>query len=153
VFLPIVLSVFFLLGRLREQMLAVMWLVAASLVFYGFDDPYRLLPLILASIAFNFFVGRMLLRSQNRILFAIGFGGNLLLVEYFKYAGFLVRPFNEVTGGALQKPNIALPIGISFFTFTQIAFLVDAYRGEAREYEPFHYTLFVSFFPHLIAGP
>src|SRR5262249_12458047 len=68
VFLPIVLSVFFLLGRLREQMLAVMWLVIASLVFYSSDDPYRLLPLILSSIAFNFFIGRMLLRSQNRVL-------------------------------------------------------------------------------------
>src|SRR5215831_9823145 len=134
VFLPIVLSVFFLLGRLREQILAVMWLVAASLVFYGFDDPYRLLPLILASIAFNFFIGRMLL-------------------GYFKYAGFLDETLDAVTGIALPKPNIDLPIGISFFTFTQIAFLVDAYRGEAREYEPFHYALFVSFFPHLIAGP
>src|SRR5262245_32382516 len=153
VFLPIVLSVFFLLGRLREQMLAVMWLVVASLVFYGSDDPYRLLPLILCSIAFNFFIGRMLLRSQNRVLLAIGVCGDLLLLGYFKYAGFLVESFTEVTGVALQKPNIALPIGISFFTFTQIAFLVDAYRGEAREYEPFHYTLFVSFFPHLIAGP
>src|SRR5262249_18123575 len=66
VFLPIVLSVFFLLGRLREQMLAVMWLVIASLVFYSSDDPYRLLPLILSSIAFNFFIGRMVLRSQSR---------------------------------------------------------------------------------------
>ena len=153
VFLPIVLSVFFLLGRLREQMLAVMWLVIASLVFYSLDDPYRLLPLILASIAFNFFIGRMLLRSQNRVLLAIGVGGDLLLLGYFKYAGFLVETLNGVTGVALQNPNVALPIGISFFTFTQIAFLVDAYRGEAREYEPFHYTLFVSFFPHLIAGP
>src|SRR5215471_12211327 len=153
VFLPIVLSVFFLLGRLQEQMLAVMWLVIASLVFYSSDDPYRLLPLILASIAFNFFIGRMLLRSQNRVLLAIGVGGDLLLLGYFKYAGFLVETLNAVTGVALQNPNVALPIGISFFTFTQIAFLVDAYRGEAREYEPFHYTLFVSFFPHLIAGP
>jgi len=153
VFLPIVLSVFFLLGRLREQMLAVMWLVIASLVFYGFDDPYRLLPLILSSIAFNFFIGRMLLRSQNRALLAIGIGGDLLLLGYFKYAGFLVETLNAVSGIAWPRPNIDLPIGISFFTFTQIAFLVDAYRGEAREYEPFHYTLFVSFFPHLIAGP
>src|SRR6516225_4563714 len=153
VFLPIVLSVFFLLGWLREQMLAVMWLVIASLAFYGFDDPYRLLPLILSSIAFNFFIGRMLLRSQNRALLAIGIGGDLLLLGYFKYAGFLVESLNAVTGLALPRPNIDLPIGISFFTFTQIAFLVDAYRGEAREYEPFHYTLFVSFFPHLIAGP
>src|SRR5499433_1206500 len=153
VFLPIVLSVFFLLGWLREQMLAVMWLVAASLVFYGFDDPYRLLPLILSSIAFNFFIGRMLLGSQNRALLAIGIGGDLLLLGYFKYAGFLVETLNAATGIALPRPNIDLPIGISFFTFTQIAFLVDAYRSVAREYEPFHYTLFVSFFPHLVAGP
>jgi len=152
-FLPIVLSVFFLLGRLREQMLALMWLVAASLFFYGWDDPYRLLLLILYSIAFNFFIGRMLLANQSRILLTIGICGNLLLLGYFKYAGFLLETFSDVTGFAVQKPNIDLPIGISFFTFTQIAFLVDAFRGEAREYEPFHYTLFVSFFPHLIAGP
>src|SRR5262249_60970590 len=98
VFLPIVLSVFFLLGRLREQMLAVMWLVAASLVFYGFDDPYSLLPLILASIAFNFFIRRMLLRSQNRLLLAIGLGGDLLLFGDFKYSEFFVEPLNAVHG-------------------------------------------------------
>ena len=153
VFLPIVLSVFFLLGRLREQMLALMWLAAASLFFYGWDDPYRLLPLILFSIAFNFLIGRMLLASQSRIVLIIGICGDLLLLGYFKYAGFLLETFSDLTGVAVQKPNIDLPIGISFFTFTQIAFLVDAYRGEAREYEPIHYTLFVSFFPHLIAGP
>jgi alginate O-acetyltransferase complex protein AlgI len=153
VFLPIVLSIFFLLGRLREHMLALMWLAAASLFFYGWDDPYRLLPLILFSIAFNFFIGRMLLASQSRIVLTIGICGDLLLLGYFKYAGFLVETFSDLTGLVVQKPNIDLPIGISFFTFTQIAFLVDAYRGEAREYEPIHYTLFVSFFPHLIAGP
>jgi alginate O-acetyltransferase complex protein AlgI len=153
VFLPIVLSIFFLLGRLQEHMLALMWLAAASLFFYGWDDPYRLLPLILFSIAFNFFIGRMLLGSQRRIVLTIGICGDLLLLGYFKYAGFLLETFSDLTGVAVQKPNIDLPIGISFFTFTQIAFLVDAYRGEAREYEPFHYTLFVSFFPHLVAGP
>ena len=134
-------------------MLALMWLAAASLFFYGWDDPYRLLPLILFSIAFNFLIGRMLLASQSRILLTIGICGDLLVLGYFKYAGFLLETFSDLTGLAVQKPNIDLPIGISFFTFTQIAFLVDAYRGEAREYEPFHYTLFVSFFPHLIAGP
>ena len=153
VFLPIVLSVFFLLGRLREQMLALMWLPAASLFFYGWDDPYRLLPLILFSIAFNFFIGRMLLATQSRILLAIGICGDLLLLGYFKYAGFFVETFTALSGVILERPKIDLPIGISFFTFTQIAYLVDAYRAEAREYKPFHYTLFVSFFPHLIAGP
>jgi alginate O-acetyltransferase complex protein AlgI len=153
VFLPIVLSVFFLLGRLRKQMLALMWLAAASLFFYGWDDPYRLVPLILFSIAFNFFIARGLLASQSRIVLTIGVCGDLLLLGYFKYAGFVLQTFSNMTGVIVQKPHIDLPIGISFFTFTQIAFLVDAYRGEAREYEPFHYTLFVSFFPHLIAGP
>src|SRR5262252_9734950 len=95
----------------------------------------------------------MLLASQSRVVLTIGICGDLLLLGYFKYAGFLLESFSGLTGVVVQKPNIALPIGISFFTFTQIAFLVDAYRGEAREYEPFHYTLFVSFFPHLIAGP
>jgi alginate O-acetyltransferase complex protein AlgI len=153
VFLPTVLAVFFLLGRLREHLLALMWLAAASLFFYGWDDPYRLLPLILFSIVFNFFIGRMLLASRSRIVLTIGICGDLLLLGYFKYAGFLLETFSDLTSIAVPKPNIDLPIGISFFTFTQIAFLVDAYRGEAREYEPFHYTLFVSFFPHLIAGP
>src|SRR5262249_45368957 len=126
-FLPIVLSVFFLLTGLREHMLAVTWLAAASLAFYGWDDPYRLLPLILSSIAFNFLIGRMLLMRQSRIILAIGICGDLLLLGYFKYAGFAVETFSWLTGVPLQKPSIDLPIGISFFTFTQIAFLVDAY--------------------------
>src|SRR5258708_33364286 len=86
VFLPIVLSVFFLLGGLREQMLAVMWLAIDSLAFYGFDDPYRLLPLILSSIAFNFFIGRMPLRRQNRALLAVRVRGDYLLLGYLQYA-------------------------------------------------------------------
>ena len=101
VFLPIVLSVFFLLGRLREPMLALMWLAAASLFFYGWDDPYRLLPLILFSIAFNFFIGRMLLASQSRIVLIIGICGDLLLLGYFKYA--------EFSAGNLQRSEPTSP--------------------------------------------
>jgi alginate O-acetyltransferase complex protein AlgI len=152
-FLPIVLFTSCVLAGLREEMLLLMWLIGASLAFYAWDDPYRLLPLILSSIAFNFIVGRLLLVNHNSKLLAFGVGGDLLLLGYFKYSGFLVETFNWATGSSFPKPNVDLPIGISFFTFTQIAFLVDAYRSEAREYEPARYTLFVSFFPHLIAGP
>jgi alginate O-acetyltransferase complex protein AlgI len=166
-FLPLVLSIFFLLGWLQRlvsrmrpalgaghgRTLAVLWLALASLVFYGWDDPARLLPIILTSIAFNFIVGWSLVRRPTRAMLTIGICGNLLLLGYFKYAGFLVDTVNAATGLALARPNIVLPIGISFFTFTQIAFLVDAFRAEAREYKPWHYLLFVSFFPHLVAGP
>jgi alginate O-acetyltransferase complex protein AlgI len=152
-FLPLALSIFFLLGWLQRQTLAVVWLALASLVFYGWDDPLRLLPIILSSIAFNFIVGCSLVRLFSRAVLIIGICGNLALLGYFKYAGFLADIIAATTGIALQRPNIVLPIGISFFTFTQIAFLVDAFRGEAREYKPSHYLLFVSFFPHLVAGP
>jgi len=152
-FLPLVLSSFFLLGWLRWQTLAVLWLALASLVFYGWDDPSRLLPIILSSIAFNFIVGWILVRQPTRAVLAIGICGNLMLLGYFKYAGFLAETFTAMTGIAMRRPSTVLPIGISFFTFTQIAFLVDAFRGEARTYKPWHYLLFVSFFPHLIAGP
>jgi alginate O-acetyltransferase complex protein AlgI len=153
VFLPVVLAGFFVLGWLRQPTPAVLWLGLASLVFYGWDDPYRLLPIILTSVAYNFAVGRMLVRRPSRGLLAIGICGNLLLLGYFKYAGFLTDVFSTATGMAVSRPDVTLPIGISFFSFTQIAFLVDAFRGEAREYKPWHYLLFVTFFPHLVAGP
>jgi D-alanyl-lipoteichoic acid acyltransferase DltB (MBOAT superfamily) len=78
---------------------------------------------------------------------------NLALLSYFKYFNFLLSTANQVTGADWGLSDIILPLGISFFTFTQIAFLVDAYRGIAREYNLIHYLLFVTYFPHLIAGP
>jgi D-alanyl-lipoteichoic acid acyltransferase DltB (MBOAT superfamily) len=153
VFLPVALAGFFLLGSRGWRTGAVLWLALASLAFYGWDDPSRLLPILLASIAFNFLVGRALLAWRSPVHLALGLLGNLVLLGHFKYAAFLVDAFGSVTGIAVRPPNVLLPIGISFFTFTQIAFLVDAYRYEARPYAPWHYLLFVSFFPHLIAGP
>jgi D-alanyl-lipoteichoic acid acyltransferase DltB (MBOAT superfamily) len=153
VFLPVALAGFFLLGSLRWRTGAVLWLALASLAFYGWADPSRLLPILLASIAFNFLVGRALLVWRSPVHLALGFLGNLVLLGHFKYAGFLTEVFGSVTGAAVRPPHVLLPIGISFFTFTQIAFLVDAYRQEASAYTPWHYLLFVTFFPHLIAGP
>lgn len=152
-FLPVALLGFFAFGRFGLHRLAILWLGFVSLVFYGFDHPALQLPLILASIAFNFTVGRSLARAKSRNILIVGVAGNLLLLGFFKYAGLLVGTFNALAGLAVPDPAIPLPIGISFYTFTQIAFLVDVYRSQAREYELGKYGLFVTFFPHLIAGP
>jgi len=151
-FLPLSLAAFFLLER--RARLAVGALVVASLLFYAWWDP-RYLPLILGSIGFNFAVGRALHRRwrHGKALLAAGIAANLVLLGVFKYADFALGNLARVTGLALVLPHIVLPLGISFFTFTQIAYLVDVYRGRAKEPSLLNYALFVSFFPHLLAGP
>jgi D-alanyl-lipoteichoic acid acyltransferase DltB (MBOAT superfamily) len=151
-FLPLALAAYFLLGRRATW--AVGWLVAASLFFYSWWSPKHL-PLILVSIGFNFAIGRALHRGPRRAeaLLACGIGANLLLLGVFKYADFAVRNAADLTGLPLALPHIVLPLGISFFTFTQIAYLVDVHRGKAKEPSLLNYALFVSFFPHLLAGP
>jgi alginate O-acetyltransferase complex protein AlgI len=153
VILPIVLIGFFLFGRLGLYQVAIAWAFLVSLVFYGWEDPWRLLPLILASATFNFFVARGLARRRGKWLLLVGVTGNILLLCYFKYMSFLLENFAWLTGLPMQHVDIRLPIGISFYTFTQIAFLVDTYRKQADEYDPLRYGLFVTYFPHLIAGP
>lgn len=89
----------------------------------------------------------------SRTLLALGVLFNVLLLGYFKYVDFFLENFNSLFGSNIPLPHVVLPLGISFFTFTQIAFLVDAYRREAREYSLINYMLFVTYFPHLLAGP
>lgn len=149
-YLPLTILLFFAIGSFGYHGLAAASLLLASLVFYGWDAPSTLIPLILSSTTFNYFVGRGLSRSRRGTLLAIGVAGNLGLLGYFKYANFVAENLSAL---GITSPNVALPIGISFFTFTQIAFLVDCYRNEASEYNPIHYGLFVTFFPHLVAGP
>jgi alginate O-acetyltransferase complex protein AlgI len=150
VFFPIVFVVFFALGRMGLRGPASAWLFVASLAFYGWDNPQVLVPLIVASITFNYLVGRAIVATRKGALLTFGITVNLGLLAYFKYANFISE--NLAFLGAPHL-HIALPIGISFFTFTQIAFLVDSYRNQANEFNPVHYGLFVSYFPHLIAGP
>ena len=155
-FLPAVLFLYFLVGR-RSALAAIGFLALASLFFYGWWNP-RYLLLLCGSVVFNFLVGRRLARSPTRAsgdqaMLWLGIAGNLTLLGTFKYAGFFAANANALAGLALPVPHIVLPLGISFFTFTQIAYLVDAYRKEVREYRFAHYGLFVTFFPHLLAGP
>jgi alginate O-acetyltransferase complex protein AlgI len=154
-FLPITLALFWVTLRLGNRPAAI-WLLVASLFFYGWWSP-RHVVLLLASIAFNYGVGVALGRTRSpggrRLLLTFGVAADLGLLAFFKYADFLLSSVSWLPGIELAPLGILLPIGISFYTFTQIAFLVDAWRGEAQEYDPVHYALFVTYFPHLIAGP
>lgn len=156
-FLPVVILGFYGLGRFSHH-LASLWLAAASLFFYGWWDA-RFVGLLLGSIAFNYSAGYMIGHSladkarRAKLLLICAIVINLILLGYFKYANFFVENLNALTGSAITMAKVFLPLGISFFTFTQIAFLVDTYQGKVREYNFVHYTLFVTYFPHLIAGP
>lgn len=155
-FLPIVAAGFFLSRAFFNHWAALAWLTAASIFFYAWWDP-RYLWLIGASILFNFLVGRALVAmrpgDRRRTLLLAGIVANLAAIAWFKYAGFVNGAVRAATGHAFALPHIILPLGISFFTFTQIAFLVDCYRRQADEPDLLKYTLFVTYFPHLIAGP
>ncbi|MCR4378627.1 MAG: MBOAT family protein [Rhodospirillales bacterium] len=139
--------------RLGGRPAGIGWLAFISLIFYGIAEPWHLL-IILPSIAFNFSVGVRLASCEPhpRLLFA-AIATNLALLGYFKYANFVTENIQTLTGLPLLSTDVTLPAGISFYTFTQIAFLVDSYRHQTREVNFSRYTLFVTFFPHLIAGP
>lgn len=157
-YLPIVFAGMFLIGR-RSHRLAALWLGMASLAFYAMWDA-RFVLLLLASIAFNYGAGCWIgLRrasgaaGQAKASLMIAIAINLFLLGYFKYANFFIASVSQLLGKHYPALDIILPLGISFFTFTQIAFLVDVHRGITREYDFIHYLLFVTYFPHLIAGP
>ncbi|SHN73724.1 MBOAT family O-acyltransferase [Bradyrhizobium erythrophlei] len=155
IFLPVVLAGYFAANRLGATA-PVIWLALASLTFYSFSN-WPFVALLLASIAFNYFIGRLLisrnLRERPRFaVLTVGVAGDLATLGVFKYAGFVVANVNAMFSTSIVV-NILLPVGISFYTFTQIAFLVDAYRGKVAHYALPHYALFVTYFPHLIAGP
>jgi len=151
-FLPVTLLIYVILVHNRKKEAAMTWLVVASLFFYGWWNPVYLL-LIIGSMLFNYYTGVQLSYRQNRLLLGIAIAVNLGLLGYFKYANFFVENISNLAGLGWNIEHIVLPLAISFFTFQQIAYLVDAYRRETSEYNFLHYALFVSFFPQLIAGP
>jgi len=155
-FLPISIIIFFLLGGRGHHKIAMSWLVAASLFFYGWWNP-AYLGLIILSLLFNYAMGVALSGKvnfhSNKLVLFLGIFVNLALIAYFKYANFFIDNVNSLSGSSFHLEVIILPLAISFFTFQQIAYLVDAYRGEAKEYDFLQYCLFVTFFPQLIAGP
>lgn len=158
IFLPATLLLFHGLrsaGRVRGALLA---LTVMSLLFYGWWNPVYLLLLVLLMLA-NFAIARRIPPQDGRrppfakALLLIGIAGNLLVLGYFKYAHFFVDNLNILFGSDLHLARIILPLGISFFTFQKIAFLVDVHQGKVKRLNPLDFSLFVSFFPQLIAGP
>jgi len=153
VFLPLVVLSFYVV-KAYSQKAAMYVLLLSSLLFYGFWES-RYLPILGTSVLFNFLVGigiSMISKKPNRrLLLVFGITANLTALCYYKYLNFIV---SEIAG-IQESPasDHGLPLGISFFTFTQIAFLVDVYKTEAKELRLDHYGLFVTFFPHLLAGP
>ncbi|MEV9528795.1 MBOAT family protein [Aliarcobacter butzleri] len=157
IFLPVMFVVYFYLNSKRLILGAKIWLVVGSLFFYSYWNVIYL-PLILLSIFVNYGVGLSLvnhekIRISSKTILSFGILFNLGLLGYFKYTDFFLDNFNGIFGTNIPLPHIILPLGISFFTFTQIAFLVDAYKQEAKEYSLINYMLFVTYFPHLLAGP
>jgi len=154
VFLPAAVALFFGLAPYSRRAAAAS-LTAASLFFYGWWNP-AYLGLLVGSIAFNYGAGRLVTRgiwsrseASRMGILTIAITCDLLLLGYYFFLGTV----NSALHTSYSLGEIVLPLGISFFTFTQIAFLVDAYRGVAKEFNFIHYGLFVSYFPHLIAGP
>ncbi len=166
-FLPVCLVGFFLLGGAGWTRAASLWLSFMSLGFYAWWNPDpshpwnpKYLGLIVGSIVFNYLLGVRIsaaigreARGAAKAALTFGVTVNLVVLAYYKYANFLVDNLNALAGTNLVHAHIALPLAISFFTFTQIAYLVDSFHGVTKEYNFRWYLLFVSFFPHLIAGP
>lgn len=152
-FLPLTLAGFAWLAARGRDVLVSLWLIGASLLFYGWWNP-AYLPLLVGSLLFNYQLARLLAVAggRRRVLLGIGIAGNLGLLGYFKYADFFARNLNALVGTSWHF-EILLPLAISFFTFQQIAYLVDVAGSGRPEPSLRRYALFVTFFPQLIAGP
>ena len=156
IFLPIVFIVYFLICKSKLVKFANLWLTLASLYFYAYYK-VEYLPIILSSILFNyvmsFFIEKDYTKKTKKILLIFSVIGNLSLLCYYKYFNFLIETFNSLNLMHFDTMKILLPLGISFFTFQQIGYIYDIYKGEAKRTNIIDYSLFVSFFPQLIAGP
>lgn len=158
-FLPICLVVFYKLGQIQRISWSIIWLVVASLFFYGWSNP-SYLYLIIVSISINYIFSLALVKSHTKseiffgnALLIVGLIFNLIVLAYYKYSFFLLDTLNSAMGSSFQLNSLILPLGISFYTFQQIAYLVDAREGQTKEYSLVDYLAFILFFPKLIAGP
>lgn len=151
-FMPPVLFGYLVLRHWGWEKGIIWWLTIASLVFYTWWTPVYL-PLLLGSVLVNYGFHRILRKSPDRFLLIVGIVFNLSLIAVFKYADFIIGNANFLTGTDFPMLHLVLPLAISFFTFQQISFLIDTYKGDITDCDFARYMLFVVFFPQLIAGP
>ena len=153
VFLPVVFIGSFIFQKLGGIKAANILLLISSLFFYAWGEPVYIF-LMIASILINYSAGMLLCTKHKKVVLTVAVILNLVLLGYYKYAGMLVETWNRLTGSDVGIPKIALPIGISFFTFQALSYVIDAYRGDCEiQRNPLKLALYVSFFPQLIAGP
>ncbi|MGE3623043.1 MAG: MBOAT family protein [Bdellovibrionales bacterium] len=149
-FLPWVVGGFWLLGRHEN---ARLWfLLAASFVFYGYWD-YRFIPLLAGSIILNWLAAQAYFVTRQRLILVVAIGANLGSLAVFKYLGFFSEIFSDATGWRVEAIRLGLPLGISFFTFHNIIYLVDILRSKAKPYKFRDYGLYIALFPQILAGP
>lgn len=163
-FLPIALFGYFLINRYRRHKEALCLLILMSLLFYAYNN-IKYAWILIVSILVNWLISCLLHKSNNskakflgggyngKVILATGILLNIASIFYFKYYDFFIENFNRFLETDFQLRNVVLPLGISFYTFQQISYLIDSYRGETKEYGFIEYAAFVSFFPQLVAGP
>ena len=155
VFLPIVLLLYYTLFRFKFKNF---FLLVASLIFYGWGEP-KFIIIMIVSILMNFIFGLLVDKFRNekaksKVILITMIALNISILFLFKYLAFTISNINLHGGYSLNIPNITLPIGISFFTFQAISYVVDVYRNDGRvQKNPFNVALYISFFPQLVAGP
>ena len=159
VFFPLFVAGYFLLNRLPSRKPALWFVICMSLIFYGYNH-VRYVPVIVSSILVNYAVSRFLSSGtllqkemHRKLVLALGIAFDLGLIFYFKYYDFFFENINNAFHTSFEMKYLLLPLGISFFTFQQVSFVVDSYRGETAGYGFAEYAAFVTFFPQLVAGP
>jgi len=158
IFLPVTAIVYLFLVKRGYIHISKAWLVLASLFFYGWSNPTHL-SLLLVSVFFNYLFATVLLKtdvnalSRKKTIFVLAIIVNIVFLGYFKYAGFCITNINLLFHTGYSIKNLIFPLAISFFTFTQVAYLTDTYRGTVKRTRLLDYSLFVMFFPYLLSGP
>lgn len=151
-FFPVTLLLYFGLNSAGKFKAALGILTGASLIFYAYFNVWYL-GILVGSILVNWCFSRLLINKKRKSVLTVGIITNIAVIFVFKYSDFFIGNVNALFGASIPLLNILMPLGISFFTFQQISYLADSYRGETKDYSILEYALFVSFFPQLIAGP
>ncbi|WP_337104018.1 MBOAT family O-acyltransferase [Paenibacillus sp. YIM B09110] len=158
-FLPITFFGYRVLSLLKNSFYGKLWLVLASLYFYA-QGSGKFIGIFIAIVLFNYFVGTMIVRAKESgrgflagLMLTIGLIQNVGCLGYYKYTNFFLENVNAALGRPYTLMEIALPLGISFFTFQLIAYLVDCYRGKVDEFSFINFLVFTTFFPQLVVGP
>ena len=157
-FLPITLLGYFALNHFGAKMASKTWLVLCSIYFYGYFN-FSYLWIILSSIAVNYLLSFYFERTKQnktltrKLLYLFGLAFNIGLLVVYKYLDFMFEIASNLLNSDPIYLGLILPLGISFFTFQQVSYLIDSYKGTAKQYNLLDYSLFVTFFPQLIAGP